>query len=202
MSKMPINWFDVLVLLVLLVGVQRGRKRGMSQEMITTLKWAAVVLVSAIAYEPLGQWLTDVTPFSRLFSYVLAYLVVAGVVASLFVLVNRSLGGKLVGSDTFGKGEYYLAMPSGMLRFACVLLAGLALLNARLYRAEEVHAMNKFQMDNYGSHFFPTLYTLQDAVFEDSLTGPQIKKHLGFLLIKPTLPEAKQLRRAGEVKLP
>ena len=75
-------------------------------------------------------------------------------------------------------------------------VAGLALLNARLYRAEEIKAMTKFQNDNYGSQFFPTLQTLQEQVFAKSLIGPQIKTYLAFLLIKPTFPEGKQLERA------
>jgi len=55
--------------------------------------------------------------------------------------------------------------------------------------------MTKFQNDNYGSQFFPTLQTVQDQVFAKSLIGPQIKTYLAFLLIRPTLPEGKQLER-------
>ena len=199
MDKLPFNWFDVAVGLVLLVGMQRGRKRGMSEEFLTMLNWVALVLVCSIAYEPLGRWLASVAPFSLLFCYIIAYAVSAIVVASVFLLLRRALSGKLVGSDVFGRGEYYLGMPSGMLRFACILVAGLALLNARLYRAEEVKAMTKFQDDNYGSQFFPTLQTVQDQVFAKSLLGPQIKTYLAFLLIKPTFPEGKQLERPTAV---
>ena len=194
-DNLPFNWFDIAVGLLLLVGMQRGRKRGMSEEFLTMLNWVALVLVCSIAYEPLGSWLASIAPFSLLFCYIVAYAVSAMVVASVFLLVKRSLSGKLIGSDVFGRGEYYLGMPSGMLRFACILLAGLALLNARLYRAEEIKAMTKFQNDNYGSQFFPTLQTLQEQVFAKSLIGPQIKTYLAFLLIKPTFPEGKQLER-------
>ncbi len=195
-DNLPFNWFDISVALLLLIGLQRGRKRGMSEEFLTMLNWVALVLVCSIAYEPIGSWLASITPFSLLFCYIVAYAVSAMVVASVFLLVKRSMSGKLVGSDAFGRGEYYLGMPSGMLRFACILLAGLALLNARLYRAEEIKAMTKFQNDNYGSQFFPTLQTLQEQVFAKSLIGPQIKTYLAFLLIKPTFPEGKQLERA------
>src|SRR6266487_669665 len=195
-DNLPFNWFDIAVALLLLIGMQRGRKRGMSEEFLTMLNWVALVLVCSIAYEPLGSWLASIAPFSLLFCYIVAYAVSALVVASVFLLVKRSMSGKLIGSDAFGRGEYYLGMPSGMLRFACILLAGLALLNARLYRAEEIKAMTKFQNDNYGSQFFPTLQTLQEQVFAKSLIGPQIKTYLAFLLIKPTFPEGKQLERA------
>jgi uncharacterized membrane protein required for colicin V production len=202
MNNLPFNWFDAAVIVLLAIGLQRGRKRGMSEEFLTSLMWLTIVVTCALAYEPLGQILTGMSPFSRLFSFILCYLAVALVVSGMFMFLKRTLGGKLIGSDTFGSAEYYLGMPAGMVRFACILLAGLALLNARQYRSEEVKAMAKFQNDNYGSQFFPGLHTLQAEVFEHSFTGPPIKKHLSFLLIKPTLPESRPIKRAQETKLP
>jgi hypothetical protein len=190
MNKLPINWFDVVVLLVLLVGYTRGRKHGMSKELLQVMKWLTVVLVGAIGYEPLGFWLDSVLHLGSLTSYVIAYSLIAGLVLLLFIWVNDTLGRKLVGTDTFGKGEFYLAMPAGMLRFACILLVLLALLNARLYRTAEIKAMEKFQNDNYGSQFFPTLSSVQAEVFEHSFVGPQVRKYMSFLLIKPTFPGA------------
>lgn len=201
LNRLPINWFDALVLVVLLIGLQRGRKRGMSLEFITMLNWIAIILSAALVYKPLGEWLTTVVPVSKLFAYIVAYLLVAGAVAGTFLLIKHYLGGRLAGSDTFGRGEYYFAMPAGMLRFLCILVAGLALLNARQYRLDEVKAMQRYQMDNYGSEFFPTLQSCQAQVFQQSFLGPQIKKHLSFLLIEPTQPEPRQVRRADR-KLP
>jgi hypothetical protein len=103
--------------------------------------------------------------------------------------------GRLVGSDFFGRSEYYLGMVSGFIRFTCILLTFLAILNARYYTPTEVRAMERFQNDMYGSNFFPTWQTLQSTVFEKSLTGPFIKNNLSFLLIKPTAPESKDLHQ-------
>ena len=82
-----------------------------------------------------------------------AYCVTALVIVPAFVFINRTIGEKLKGSDTFGKAEFYLAMPAGMLRFACIVLVFLALLNARYYTTAEVREMTKYQNDNYGSNF-------------------------------------------------
>ena len=117
----------------------------------------------------------------------------------LFVGIKRVLRGKLVGSDIFGRTEYYLGMGSGLVRFSCMLLAALALLNARYFSPTEVRAMEKFQDDVYGSNFFPTLHSLQATVFNRSLTGPWIKDNLGFLLIKPAEPENKDLHQKEAV---
>jgi uncharacterized membrane protein required for colicin V production len=188
--NLPVNWFDILLIVMLFIGVQRGRKHGMSQEAMAMLGWVAVVLVSAIAYEPLGLWISATAGMNRLPSYLIAYFGTALVVAGVFVHLKRVIGARLAGSDAFGKAEYYLGMPAGAVRFACILLAALALLNARLYRTAEIKAMAKAQEESYGSQFFPTLQTVQAGVFEESFSGRYIRKHLGFLLIKPTYSTA------------
>ena len=201
-DSLPINWFDIFLLVWLAMGLFRGRKRGMSVEVMTFLNWLVIVIVCALAYEPVGYWISQTSQvFGLLFSYMIAYLVIAGVVAILFVLFKRSFGGKLVGSDAFGKAEYYLGMPAGVLRFFCMLLAALALLNARYYSAQEIQSYQKFQMDNYGSEFFPGFQALQRNVFETSLTGPYIKKYLGFLLIKQTSPAGGKELKQKEWKM-
>ena len=75
---------------------------------------------------------------------------------------------------------------------AAMLLAALALLNARYFTPAEVRDMENFQNDVYGANYFPTWHSAQEVVFERSLTGPWIRANLGFLLIKPTQPENKQ----------
>ena len=189
-THLPFNWFDVAVVIFLLMGLRSGRKHGMSQEFMVMLSWIALVLLCGIAYEPLGQWFATTIGMGKLLAYIFAYLLTAGFVAVVFVFLKRVIGDRLVGSDTFGKAEYYLAMPAGMLRFACIIIAFLAVLNARLYQTSEIKAMTKFQDENYGSQFFPTLQSVQSEVLEQSFIGAQAKEHLGFLLIKPTAPGA------------
>lgn len=185
-GSLPVNWFDVFVLLMLLIGYTRGKKNGMSQEALAVLKWIAVMLLPAIAYEPLGEWLAATARLGKLTSFLIAYVATAGLVAVIFIVVTGPLGEKLKGSDAFGKSEFYLAKPAGMLRFACIVIVLLALLNARYYSTAEVRAAKKYDQDNYGSSFFPHLYAVQDDVFKNSFIGSQVHEHLGFLLIKST----------------
>jgi len=189
-ANLPFNWFDIVVLILLMIGIRSGRKHGMSQEVMFMLTWVALVLLCGIAYEPLGLWLVSTAGIGKLLAYVLAYALTAAFVAVVFIFLKRIIGERLKGSDTFGKAEYYLAMPAGMVRFGCIILAFLALLNARLYQTYEIKAMTKFQNENYGSQFFPTLQSVQADVLEQSLVGSQARKHLSFLLIKPTPPSA------------
>jgi uncharacterized membrane protein required for colicin V production len=185
-GQMPFNWFDVVVVLALLVGYKRGQTRGMSQESLSVLKWISIIAVAAIGYEPLGSWLSTTAQMSKLLSYVVAYAAIAGAVTLIFLAISSSVGEKLKGSDMFGSAEFHLGKPAGMLRFLCIVLALLALLNARFYSTAEVRASVKYQNDNYGSNFFPTLSSIQDGVFRESFLGKQAKQHISFLFIKPT----------------
>jgi hypothetical protein len=85
-----------------------------------------------------------------------------------------------------------------MLRFGCILLVGLSLLNAREFSPSELKDLQRYQEDNYGSNLFPGLHSLQMAVFERSLTGGFIKQDLSFLLISPTPANQKEPRQRAD----
>ena|SRR5579859_4288086 len=198
-TGLPINWFDFAVVIIIVIGANRGRKRGMSEEMMVMLQWVAIIFAAAFLYRPLGDALSDSSSsFSHLACYIATYISIAIVVRIFFTLVKKATGGKLVGSSVFGQGEYYLGMVSGIVRFLCIMLAALALLNARLYTSQEIAAYNAFQNDVYGSTYFPGLSSLQSEVFKESLMGPLVKKYLGFLLIAETPPEKRGLTRRKE----
>jgi uncharacterized membrane protein required for colicin V production len=200
--KLPFNWFDIAIPIVLIIGVLRGRKHGMSEELMLVLKWIAIIFGCAFGYQMLGDSLAEMTVLNRLQAYITAYLAVAGFIAAAFWLIKKLAHGKLVGSDVFGGGEYYLGMAAGFVRYACILIFALALLNARLYTQAEIKADMKYQNEWYGSDFFPGMQSLQSQVFETSFTGPYLTKGIGLLFIKSTPSENKQLRRGKTVDLP
>lgn len=195
-SSLPFNMFDFAFMGVLVAGVLRGRKTGMSEEFLKLLTWLTLVLVCAFAYQPLGRLFAQTTGmFSMLSCYLMAYIVCAMLVFAAFIGVKRLLGGKLLGSDIFGSAEYYLGMGSGLVRFGCILIAALALLNARAYNSNEVQEMVDYQNREYGSTYFPTLAGVQSMVFQESLSGAFLHNHLSFLFIRPTAPENKQFKQ-------
>jgi uncharacterized membrane protein required for colicin V production len=195
LDSLPINAFDFILIAVIVAGFWTGRKHGMSEELMRLLTWLAVVFGCAIAYEPIGTWVAQSSPFSLLSSFLMAYIGVGIIIYGIAALIRRGLGGKIIGSDLFGRAEYYLGMGSGVVRALCILVVGLALLNARLFTTSEIKAREAYQNDVYGSNFFPGLQAAQSMVFERSLTGPWIRDNLGFFLIKPTKPENKQLHQ-------
>lgn len=194
MANPPFNLFDVLLAIVLVGGVIHGRKHGVSLEVLGMAKWLTLVLLCALLYHPLGALVAEAGFFDLLSCYLFSYLGVALLVFFAFSVLERRLAPKLTGSDIFGRGEYFLGMGSGMLRFTSILFVGLALLNAREFSPAELKDMDRYQVENYGSHVFPGLHSLQEAVFERSLTGAFIKDDLSFLLITPTEANQKQPR--------
>jgi uncharacterized membrane protein required for colicin V production len=194
-----LDWFDIAILLVLFLGLRRGRKHGMSEEIILVLKWITIIVVGGFSYAVVGDVISDNTVFTRLSGYLMAYIGIALFVTVVFWGIKKMANGKLVGSDVFGSGEYYLGMAAGVVRYACILIFGLAILNAPLYPQSEIDADLKFQNDVYGSNFFPKLYTVQADVFKKSFVGPHIQNELGFLLIKSTPRELKEMRKEREI---
>jgi uncharacterized membrane protein required for colicin V production len=195
MTDLPIHWFDFVVLIVVLLGINKGRKNGMSVELMTMLQWLAIIFAAAYLYRPLGDTLCHSSPVSHLFAYILMYVATAIVVKLIFAMVKKGLGGKLVGSNVFGRAEYYLGMLAGGVRFTCVLVAAMALLNAPYYSNQELASAKAYQVEMYGSAFFPGLGSAQQEVFKHSLLGSAFQHYAGFMLITQTKPEKKDFER-------
>ncbi|HKX63255.1 MAG TPA: CvpA family protein [Verrucomicrobiae bacterium] len=190
LTAVSVSWVDFVILVLLGVGLWRGRKRGMSEELLDILKWLVIVVAATYLYEPAGRGLSETTSvFSLLSCYVFAYFSVAVMTFIVFAYIRKSVGAKIVGSDAFGDSEYYLGMTAGVLRYACIILVAMAFLNARYYSPEEIAAANKYEQDNYGSDFFPSMPDIQRQVFYDSLVGRLTHQHLNMVLIRPTAPD-------------
>ena len=177
------NWFDLVALAMLIIGFFVGRKRGMSLEMLSMFQWLSIVFVGALACDPFGRMMAEFSGLNPTLTYITAYLLTAIGIKVFFVLIRRMTGEKLVSKSVFGNLEYYLGMGAGVVRFACILLFGLALLNAPIVTDKELEAKLKHQQDWAGSIYFPPFGIIQRAVFNDSLTGRAVKEFLSAQLI-------------------
>jgi uncharacterized membrane protein required for colicin V production len=185
--SMPFSWFDMVVVVLLGFGLLRGRRNGMSKELLPLLQWLVVVPACGLAYPLLTKVVADSIP-DKVWSCVVAYLALALLVFIVFAILKQQIGEKLGKSNFFKGGEYYLGMLSGMVRYACLGLFVLALLNARVYTPVEKAQMKAYDERNFGGgifsgNYFPHLFQVQDVVFKDSYTGQLVKDNLGMLLI-------------------
>ena len=185
-SDFQLRWFDLLVLGLVAFGIFRGRKRGMSEELLDVFQWLLIVVLGAMLYGPLGKVVSRFAGFSPLLSNIIAYVLIALTLKLIFSMVKRSVGEKLVHSDAFGRFEYYLGMLAGTVRCLCILIFALSFLHAKYISDAERAATAKMQADNFGSISFPTLGSLQQSIFYESYSGQFIKKNLHEQMIKPS----------------
>ncbi len=189
-NGLPFNWFDVLVVIVLLFGIFRGRRNGMAKEFLPFLQWIVLVPVCGLVYPKLAGALSGFLA-DPLWNCLVAYLALAVAVLAVFAILKHQLAEKLVKSDFFKSGEYYLGMLAGMVRYGCALLFALALLNAPVYTVADILKQRAHDQQDFGGgagsgfagNYFPHLSTVQSAVFKESFLGPRIKDDLGMFLI-------------------
>ena len=191
LKGLSVNWFDLLTLIVLFVGLLRGRKRGMSEELFDVFGWLLFVFVSAHFYKMAGGFLARIMPISLMWAYLLGYLSLVLVLSLIFAILKRVVGEKLVGSDLFGRLEYYLGMLAGMLRFFCILLVVMSVVHAKQFTPEELLKEKQEQEKDFGTITLPTWGSLQQDIFKDSATGKFVMKNLSDQLLASTLYETR-----------
>jgi len=195
LDKVPFGWFDVALVLVLAFGFFRGRKNGMTNETLLLLQWICTVIVAGLGYKMAAPFFSNISGLGKTASSILGYLLLTFAIWLVFVLLKKALMPRLTGSNFFGSNEYYLGMISGAVRYACILIFALALLNAPYYTQAEIAAHKAFVNRWYGGgiysgDYFPTWQSVQESVFKDSFTGPYIKNYLSVLLIESEAPGA------------
>lgn len=205
LDNLPVNWFDGALLLTIGFGVFRGRKNGLTREIIPTIEWVILITAAGLAYGFLAPFYTDTGGMSRLLGAIFGYLSIALVTFLLFSGIKKAIVPRLAGSNVFGSAEYYLGMASGMIRYACIVIFFLALLNARHYTSAEIAATKAYNMRWYGGGIYsgdyvPDIHNVQQSVFKDSFTGPYIHDYLGMLLIQTTPEDAPGRPQAAKPK--
>jgi len=193
-AALPVSWVDLLTVIVLFLGILRGRKRGLSEELLDTIQWVAIVVVAGLYYARLAAVFSGAGLLSPALANVFAYILIAVGLKCVMVVVKRLIGEKIIGSDIFGRLEYYLGMLAGAVRFGCIYFFLMSLLHAPHYTEEMLANQAKFQEKYYGDIRFPTLGTIQKTVFKESATGKASERYLADVLIHPAAPTAANLR--------
>lgn len=195
--KLPnfsVSWVDFVTAIVLLIGIMRGRKRGLSEELLDTIQWVLIIVAGAFLYKKLGDLMNQKPVLSQLSYYILSYIIIALAIKTVFSTIKRHFGQKLIESDIFGRGEFYLGMMAGTVRWACIYLFFLSLFHAPAYSAEYRAAKAKQDSYNYGDITFPSVMSIQDEIYKNSFTGKYTEKYLVTMLMSPASSESQHLR--------
>jgi uncharacterized membrane protein required for colicin V production len=195
-----VSWVDIAILAVVIAGIFRGRKRGMSEELLDVIKWVTILVAAAFVMRPAGQMLAEASVFSLLSCYIFIYTLIVLGLKFFFGFIRKRIGDKLVSSDFFGSAEYYLGMVAGAFRYLCVIIVALGFINARYYSPEEIAEDARVQQNNFGDIRFPTWASFQDKVFNRSASGAMARDFVPFCLIPQTAPETKALGKDNVVR--
>jgi len=207
-QQLGFNWFDVAFVGLLIFGFWRGRKRGMTKELLPTSQWLLILLAAGLGHSLLADWLEQRGYIRQVFgnhfnertaALMSAYLGICIVILCVFALLKQKLNAKLEGSNAFGGNEYYFGVVAGLIRYVCLVLVALALLNAPVYTAADIAASKAYNnrwygggLKDYNGDFIPPMYEVQDTVFKKSFLGPLIKQNLSMLLINSTATAPQQ----------
>jgi len=190
LDKLPFGWFDVALVAILAFGVWRGRKNGMTKEILPMFHWLATVIVCGLAYEMAGQLILNFSGWGWTDCLLLGYFSLMLLVYLAFQFLKKIFQPRLTGSNFFGSSEYYLGMVSGAIRYACLVFVALALLNAPFYTAADILKSKEFSHrwfgggeEGFSGDFFPTFQSVQAGVFEKSWSGKFIKDYAGVMLV-------------------
>ena len=206
-QNLSFSWFDFALLCIIAFGFWRGRKHGMSREALPTAMWLIAVIAGGFACQPLGELLNKTGYVAKVFgsgynqltmSKVICYLGLGLVFFIIHSFLKKFFKEKIAGSNAFGSGEYYLGTTSGIIRYLCIMIFLLALLNAPFYSSAERVADKVFKnrwfgggLKNFSGDFFPSVYDIQDDVFKKSFTGSAIRSLLEPILIPNAAPAKK-----------
>jgi uncharacterized membrane protein required for colicin V production len=179
-----VGLFDVLLIIAFGLGCWRGKKRGISEELLDFLQWLVIVVAAGFLYALVGDLLVQ-AKLPRLWANIGGYVAVMIVVSIIFGLIKKSVGNKMVESDFFGGWEYRLGMAAGGIRYLCIWIVVLAMLSARHFDAATVDAQRKAQEKEVGLVLLPSWGILSRMAFYDSFTGPYIRQYLAHQLMSP-----------------
>ena len=171
--RLPFGWFDIAVLLIMLAGFMRGRRNGMSVELLDMMKWLAIVVLGSLYYRPIGDWLARSAGVTHNYADLLVYVFIVLAMLTAFAGIKRLAGGKLVSRQLFGRLDARLGMLAGVVHYLCCVLVAIVIINTPLYGPQELAR---------------PLSRLQQQVIYDSATGLFVREYFRVSLIEP-VPE-------------
>jgi hypothetical protein len=182
------DYFDIVAVCWLIIGLLLGRKRGMSQELLPLVQWIGIVWTAGLLYLPFGIFIHHHTFFSILWSNVTAYVLTAAGVHLIYFWLRHVFAAKLGEKNFFGRAESYLGMTAGAARFGCMILAVMALMNARVITGDELTKTGKSPKEKVAKAGFPTYDGLRQEVLFKSYAGNWVRSNLKSVVIAPVVP--------------
>lgn len=192
LSVITLSWFDLAAVTLIVVGIFHGRKNGMSQELFNTMKWLAMLTISAAIYLPIGELILRFVPIAPIYGYISAYILANVALTAILVTVRKKIKDKMSGSDVFGRAEFPLGMVAGAFQYACMLVMFMAVLNAKYVDEEALERQDARQKKALGENFFPSPGNIHKDVLYGSIAGQTVRDFLSTQLMRQVNPPKKK----------
>jgi uncharacterized membrane protein required for colicin V production len=177
------NYFDMIAIVWLIIGLFWGRMKGMTLEWLALLQWIGIVTAGGLLYPSFSHVIHRYTYYSASWSDITAYVLIAVGVHLLYIRFREAWFQKLGGKKLFGRADSSLGMVAGGARFACMLLAGLALMNSRVATAAEPAKTDKSSKNKANGIYILKYGEFQRNVLIHSLAGNWVQTNLKSILI-------------------
>ena len=86
-----ISWVDFLTVAVIMIGIARGRRRGLSEELLDTIQWILIVVAGAFLYRYVGNFLNQKPVLSLLTYYIFSYILIAILIKVIFTFIKKGI---------------------------------------------------------------------------------------------------------------
>ena len=100
LDKLTFNWFDLAVVLIIVFGLWRGRKHGMTKELLPASQWVVLVAAAGLGHPFLADWLMHADIVKSVFGknftgrptvLISSYVIIALLVVIIFVVLRRRI---------------------------------------------------------------------------------------------------------------
>lgn len=137
-----VNWYDIVVFVVLMYGIWSGIRTGFAGEIIRVLGLLLMVILAMSFYQPLGRWFQSVSSLTEELANLLAFLGIAIVVYLITAAVRLAVHRRMKDLATTAVIENVGGGVAGFLRMAVVmawLSVMLALINSPFWNQQVAH---------------------------------------------------------------
>ena len=183
------NYFDIVLVVWLIIGLLWGFKRGMTLELVPLSQWMGSVFAGGLLYRAFPARTFTTAPITLSFGPISRLICWSFFPPSdLHSASKETLTQICVGKIVWARRVLRLGMMAGGVRFGCVLLVGFALMNARLASSEEMAKAEKSHQHDLSRALFLHFGAFQQNVVFNSMSGHWVQSNLPSFLIASAPP--------------
>lgn len=181
---MSIQVFDVVVVIVLILGFKVGMKAGGNVMLPKFVKWLTTIVGAALGYEWVGLQLHRLAGFTEATAFIVSYCLIAAFVFVTIHLLEGRFEQIIKKSAVFGEIETMGGGVLGLFTYCTILLLTMGILHGDRTSKAEVARQEKANREEYGEAALPPLASVKYYIFDKTNTGKLIRSRLGLVLIK------------------